>query len=113
MPTERPDQIHDSPPDQRLAPGQPEFPDAATDECRRQPVNFLQAQNLCLRQEGHMFRHAVNAAEIAAISDRNAQITDPPSKGIDERCVRVAQQSAGLEQAHGRICAVPRALCPE
>ena len=44
------------------------------DECRTHSIQFLQRQKLFLRQEGHVFRHAVDTAEIATISDRDAQI---------------------------------------
>ena len=32
-----------------------------------------------------MFRHAIGAAEIAAVSDRDAQVADRAGEGIDKR----------------------------
>ena len=36
-----------------------------------------------LRQERHVLRHAIDAAEVAAIGDRNPQIGDVPPERID------------------------------
>jgi len=41
--------------------------------------------NLCFGQKGHVFRHAVNAAEIASVGDRDAQIGYMAAKRIDHR----------------------------
>ncbi len=55
------------------------------DEGRAHPVQFLQRQQFLLGQEGHVFGHAIDTAEIAAVSDRNAQIGDGAGKGVNER----------------------------
>ena len=38
----------------------------------------------CLRQEGHVLRHAIDAAEIAAVRHRNPEIGDSAPKRIDK-----------------------------
>ena len=49
------------------------------------PVEFLQAEQVGLGQERHVLRHAIDAAEIAAIGHRDAQIGDRALKRIDQR----------------------------
>ena len=85
MARERPHQRHDAAPHQRLAAGQPQLADAARDEGAAQPVEFLQRQQVGLRQERHVFRHAIDAAEIAAVGHRDAQIGDRPLERVDQR----------------------------
>jgi hypothetical protein len=76
------DQMHDVLAHQRLAAGQPQFLHALLDEHRAQPVQFLERQKVLLRQEGHVFRHAIGAAKIAAVGHRHAQIGDVSAEGI-------------------------------
>ena len=80
MPRQPLDQPHDVPPHQRLAAGQPELAHAARDEGARQPVDLLEAQQILARQEVHRLGHAIDAAKVAAVGDRDAQIGDPPAK---------------------------------
>jgi hypothetical protein len=49
---------------------------ALLDKNGAQPVELLQREKILLGQEGHVFRHAIGAAEIAAVGHRNAQIVD-------------------------------------
>ena len=70
-------------PHQRLAAGQADALDAEADEGAAEAVQLLQAQDLGLGQEGHVLRHAVDAAEVAAIGDRDAEIGDPSAERID------------------------------
>jgi hypothetical protein len=70
--------------DQRLAPGDAQLLHAKADEGTAEPVKFFKAEEVGLGQEGHVFRHAVGAAEIAAVGDRDAQIADRAGEGIDE-----------------------------
>jgi hypothetical protein len=84
---------HDVAPDQRLAAGQPQLAHAAGDEGRAQPVEFLQRQNLLLGQERHVLGHAVDAAEVAAVGDRDAQVGDFAAERVD------AGQAAGQAMA--------------
>src|SRR5205809_211059 len=64
---------------QRLAPGQADLLHAETDEDARQPRDLLEAEDGAVRQERvigveHLARHAVHAAEVAAVGDRDAQV---------------------------------------
>src|SRR6185312_13465289 len=57
---------------------------AFCDECTAEAIEFLKTQQIGLWQERHMFRHAVDAAEIASISDRHAQIGDGALERVDQ-----------------------------
>ena len=85
MPRQRAHQRHHVAPDQRLAAGQPELAHALGDEGRAQPVEFFQRQQIGLGQEGHVLGHAVEAAQVAAVGDRDAQIADGPAERIGHR----------------------------
>ena len=74
MPRQRAHQRHHVAADERLAAGQPQLPHALGDEGRAQPVEFFQRQQVGFRQERHVFRHAIEAAQIAAVGHRHAQI---------------------------------------
>jgi len=69
----------------RFATGDAELPDAKSDEGRAEPVQFLKREELPFRKERHVLRHAVDAAEIAAVGDRDAQIGDGAGEWIDKR----------------------------
>jgi hypothetical protein len=77
------EQAHDVLAHQRLAAGQAQLPDAAAHEGAAQPLQLLERQHLGLGQEGHVLGHAIDAAEIAAVRHRDAQIGDMPAKRID------------------------------
>ena len=74
MPAQAADQAHDIAADQRLAAGQAQLAHPHIDEGTAQPVQLLQRQHVLLRQEGHVLRHAIDAAQIAAVSDGNPEI---------------------------------------
>ncbi len=72
---------------QRFAAGQADFFHAMRDEEPGQPFDFLEAQQRAMRQERvilveHRPRHAVDAAEIAAIRHRDAQIPQRARQGV-------------------------------
>ena len=77
------DQRHDALAHQRLAAGEAELLDALLDEGRADPVEFLERQQVLLGQEGHVLGHAIDAAEIAAVGHRHAEVGDMPAEGID------------------------------
>ena len=54
-------------------------------KARAQPVELFQRQNVGLGQEGHVLGHAIDAAEIATVGDRDAQIRDVAAERIDQR----------------------------
>ena len=61
------------------------FRTPALDEGRAEPVEFLERQHVLLRQERHVLRHAIDAAEVAAVGHRDAQIGDRPAERVDQR----------------------------
>src|ERR1700730_4716448 len=83
MAAERAEQGHDVAPHQWLAAGQAEFLDAEPDEGGAHAVELFEGQELGFRQKNHLFRHAIDAAEVAAVGDRYAQICDGSSKRVD------------------------------
>ena len=84
MPRQRLDQPHDVPPYQWLAAGEPELPHSAADEGGGDPVDLLEGQDLPVWQKGHVFRHTVNAAEIATVGHRDPEIGDLAAERIDQ-----------------------------
>ena len=62
-------------------------------------------KNLGLRQKRHVFRHAIDAAEIAPVGDRDAQIGNDPAERVDEFrmpgcAVEFQRWHAGLHAIH-------------
>src|SRR5581483_5398800 len=91
---------HDAAPDQRFAAGEAEFSHAARDEGAAQPIEFLEREQVRLRQEAHVLRHAIDATKVAAIGDRYTQIGDDARKRIDQR----RQRARGAVEVEGRRC---------
>ena len=75
---------HDALAHQRLAAGDPELLDAEADEGRAEPVELLERQQLGLGQELHVLGHAVDAAEVAAVGHRDAQVGDRARERVDQ-----------------------------
>ena len=73
----------DTAPHERLAAGQADAADAACDETLGKFGHFLDAEHRRPGQEGHVFGHAITAAQVAAVGDRQAQVTDPATKSVD------------------------------
>ncbi len=95
------EQPHDVLADERFAAGDAQLADALGDEGRAQPVELLQRQQVLLRQERHVLRHAVDAAEIAAVGDGDAQIGDGAAERIDHLDWRPGLRRAGQDLGHG------------
>ena len=104
---QRGDQRHDAAANQWLAAGQAQLGHALGNECAAQAIEFLKAQHIGLGQECHVLRHAIDAAEIAAVGHRHAQIADGALKRIDQR-LRAARRA--IEFKHG--CSVGRCHNP-
>ncbi len=85
MPRKRAEQGHDVAPHQRLAAGDAQFARSQPHEGRAQPIELLQRQHVALGQEVHVLGHAIGAAEIAAVGDRDADVAHRPAEGIDQR----------------------------
>src|SRR5438128_8548191 len=79
-------QLLDAPAHERLAAGQPDGADAAVvDEDARDAHDLLEAEHLVARQPGKAGgRHAVDAAKVAAVRDRDTQVIRNPPEGIAE-----------------------------
>src|SRR3546814_10317981 len=73
MTTDPPHQLAKIAPHERLPAAQANFPDAARNETVCNDGDFLQRKNLVTREEGHFFRHAVAAAQIAAVCHRSEE----------------------------------------
>ena len=97
MARQRRQQRHDPAPHQRLSAGQAQLAHAARNEGAAQPVELLQREQIGLRQERHVLRHAIDAAEIATIGHRDAQIRDRAPERIDQ-----GGQSVGVRRDRRR-----------
>ena len=85
MSGERMEQPHNVFAHKRFAAGYPELAHALAHEGPAQSVQLFQAQQFLFRQKRHVFRHAIDAAEITAIGHRYAQIADMATERIDQR----------------------------
>jgi hypothetical protein len=79
------EQLHDIAADQGLSAGDPEFFDATRGKCGAETVELFQAEQIPLRQEIHVFGHAIDTAHVAAIGHRDADIGDRAAEGIGKR----------------------------
>jgi hypothetical protein len=71
------DESLDVPADERLTPGDPDLLDAVVREGAREPRDLLEREKLASVEEAvvapeDLLRHAVDAAEVAAVGDRDA-----------------------------------------
>ena len=72
-------------PHERLAAGEPEVGDAHPREQRHDALDLLEAQDLvAVEPRQAVGRHAVLAAEVAAVGDRHAQVRDEAAVAVDE-----------------------------
>src|SRR5262249_2859704 len=85
---ERGDERHDPAPHQRFAAGEPQLSDPACNEGAAQPIQFFERQQVGLGQDGDVLRHAINAAKIATIGPRDAQVGDRASERVDQAAMR-------------------------
>jgi hypothetical protein len=95
------DELDDVAADQGLAAGEADFAHAAGNEGGDDPVDLLEAQDVLFGQELHVLGHAVDAAEIAAVGDRDAKIGDVAAVAVDER-TRAGGGSVGSGDQRGR-----------
>src|ERR1700682_6340474 len=82
MTTERAEQGHYIAAHQRFAAGQAQLSDAEPNKRAAHAVELFERQQLGFRQKRHLFRHAIDTAEVAPVGDRYAQICDGPSKRV-------------------------------
>ena len=74
---------------ERLAAGDPQLLHTEVDEHARDPLDLLEGEELAARQEAvlvaeDLLRHAVHAAEVAAVGHRDPQVADRPAEGVDD-----------------------------
>src|SRR3546814_13944565 len=81
--TIHPNQLAKSAPCEQLTATQWNFPYAAREETVCNDCDLLRRKNLVTREEGHFFRHAVAAAQVAAVCHRNPQIFAVAAEPID------------------------------
>ena len=84
------DQLFEVAAQQRLAPGQPDLPHAQRNENLGQPGDLLETEQFVAWQEHmilaeHRARHAIGAAQVATVSDRDAQVAQRALQGIVNR----------------------------
>ena len=73
-------------PDQRLPAGQADVGDAHRGQQRHQPRDLLEGEDVrAVEPRQPLRRHAVLAAEVAAVGDRHAEVADEAAVTIDER----------------------------
>jgi hypothetical protein len=83
---EHPHQSRQLAPNERLAAGKPHLFHAHRREDTHEPRDLLEAQQLLALQPFEALgRHAVAAAEVAFVGDRDAEALDLAAPGIDER----------------------------
>ena len=114
-------------PDEWLAAGDADLLDAACDEDARDPLDLLERQQLLARQElvlaaEDLLRHAVDAPEVAAVGDGDAQVAQRPPERVGHRhavsvpaarvrAMRAVRGSAKeLPYAAGLLVGLPRFL---
>ena len=69
---------------QWFAPSQPHLIDPQRHRHAGDPLDFLERQQIRSRQEPYVLRHAVDAADIAAVGDADPQVVVRPSPRVDE-----------------------------
>ena len=80
-----PDQHRQIAPHQRLSAGDPQLADPQPDRDPHEPFDLFEVQNLAALHEMHArLRHAVKAADIAAVGDADAQVVVHAAEGIDQ-----------------------------
>src|ERR1044072_6290913 len=102
MPADGAEQGHDVAAHQRLAAGEAKFLAPEPDEGATHPVELLKGQELLLGQKGHLFRHAINTAEIAPVGDRYAQIGDRASERVDHEKLSLPRELYRRDEAQCR-----------
>src|SRR6516165_11546576 len=93
-------------PDQRFSAREAQLPHAARNERAAKPIELFKAQQIGLRKKCHVLRHAIDAAEIAPIGHRDAQIRDRSPEWIDQaQCLRLQSESFSALHQSGPMLA--------
>jgi hypothetical protein len=93
MAVELRDEVGQVAPQQRLTPGQADLAHAEADEDRDEPRELLERQQFSALEEREVLtedlaRHAVAAAEVAAVGDRDTQVTQRTAEQIAQSVLR-------------------------
>ena len=104
------DQIRQVSPDERLAASDPQLSHATRHERPGDPFDLLEAQNLVSGQERvvaaeDLLGHAVGAAEVAAVGDRDAEVMHRPPEPVGRAG---AGHLMGVRDGVHRAMVVPR-----
>lgn len=78
------DQREDITPHQGFTAGEADLAYAQAGECGGHGVKLLKGEDFVARQKFHFLCHAVDAAEITAIGDRQAKIVDAATETVDQ-----------------------------
>jgi hypothetical protein len=89
---------------QRLAAGDADLLDAEVDEDAGDALDLLEGQQLLARQEGvvvaeHFLGHAIHAAEVAAVGDRDAQVAHAAPAQVEQLALRRRGEVARRRQS--------------
>ncbi len=80
------DQLVEIAADERLATGEADFVDSQADDDPNEPFDLLEGEQLATVHEfGVVGRHAVEAADIAAVGDADPQVRMHAAETVDER----------------------------
>ena len=101
MRREHRDQALEVPPHERLAAGEPELRDAEADEDAAPGGSISSKVSSSGGQEAEvapedLLRHAVDAAEVAAVGDRDPQVAQRPAEPVESR--HTAEPSDGARR---------------
>ena len=92
-------------PHQRFAAGEPNLVDAQPGHDAHEPLDFLEREQLMARLELHVLgRHAIEAANVAAIGDADPQVRVHAAEGVDQWCGNGGRRdrSVTIASAHDR-----------
>jgi hypothetical protein len=100
---EQRDQLLEVPPHQRLAARDADLLHAQGGEGAGEALDLLEGEQLGARQEAvvaaeDLLRHAVDAAEVAAVGDRDAQVAERPAETVGGHAESLARVSRGAER---------------
>jgi len=79
----------DAAPNEGFAAGDADFVDAEFGEALAELRHFFDAEQFVAWQEGHVFGHAVAAAQVAAVGDGQAHVGDLAAEAVDQLRVGV------------------------
>ena len=66
-----------------------------------EPLDLLEREQACARQEVDRLRHAIDAADVAAVGDADPQVVVDPAEGVDQP-QRIADSGGLGNDAGGR-----------